>query len=488
MSADNLKQRAVTGGIWYGGTRIIIQSMTWVVTVLVARVLSPSDYGLYGFGTLVTGLVDLISELGIGAAIIQRRDLEEDELGTVFWLSLSFSLFAYGITWLCAPFIASFFNQPQLVLVLRVLMLTFFISSLRIISWNLLTKRVDFKRRSQIEVAANLTGSATTLVMAYTGFGVWSLITGILSRQAMLTLGCYWILPWRPHLRITKTGFHKVFGFGLYVSASRVAWYLHSNADSFIVGKLLGQQQLGFYSMMYQFIALPVDRISSIVNQVAYPVYSEIQDQPERLKRYFLKLVGLVSLITFPLFCGMFLVVDIAIPVLLTQKWTPLVAPLRLMCGVGMLMSISVLISPAVLAKGRPELSLKFGILCLVIMPAGYFIGARYGLVGVCWAWLILYPVVTTIWCVITRRVIGYKWAELVAALKPAASCTAGMCTFVVGVRAATDSRCHGLIQLVILVGAGVGSYLIVFGLGFRSRLAELRALFSREKKVAMAV
>ena len=153
---DDLKQRAVRGGLWFGGSRWAIQGLTWIATIFVARILSPADYGLFGFAVLVTGLIDLINELGLGAAIVQRRDLTDEALETVFWFSMACSVVVYGFVWLVAPWIAAFFGQPQLVPVLRVITLTFPIGSLRIIPWNLLTKRVDFKHRSLAEVAGEI--------------------------------------------------------------------------------------------------------------------------------------------------------------------------------------------------------------------------------------------------------------------------------------------------------------------------------------------
>jgi len=157
----------VHGTLWFGGSRIVTQAVTWLITIVVVRLLTPGDYGLFGYATLVAGFTDLIAELGLGAAIVQRRDLDEADLETVFWLSLAMAAGIYGVTWAAAPMVAAFFAQPALIVVLRVSMLTFLISSVRVVSWSLLTKQVAFKRRSIAEMIGTLSGSVTTLALAW---------------------------------------------------------------------------------------------------------------------------------------------------------------------------------------------------------------------------------------------------------------------------------------------------------------------------------
>jgi len=475
--SDNLKQRAVSGAIWYGGSRFAVQGITWAITILVARILTPSDYGLMGFAFLVTGMADLISELGIGAAIIQRQDLDNEDLSALFWFSLALSLFIYLIGWLAAPLIAIFFKQQALALILRVLMLSFLISSLRIISANLLTKRIEFKHRSIIETVANIIAALSTLGMTYTGFGVWSLIWGILIRQAMQTVGCQFLQPWWPKRRFTWTRLRKVMGFGLNVSAGRVAWYAYSNADFLVVGKLLGQQALGMYTMVFQLATMPLDRIMSVINQVAFPIYSELQSQPERLKRYFLKIATLVSLIIFPILAGAFLILDVAVPLLLTTKWAPIVIPLKIMCPVAILMSISHISSPAVLAAGRPDLTLKYNLVCLAMLPIGFAVGTRFDIVGVCWAWLILYPWITLFYYIKVKQVLGFGWIEFLQALAPATLSTVIMlvCGFLA--RWTISGIFVNYVELLALIGLGILSYFTILIWRYRAELIEFKLL-----------
>jgi O-antigen/teichoic acid export membrane protein len=474
-----LRRRAVHGTLWFGGSRLVTQATTWLITIVVVRLLTPADYGLFGYAALIAGFTDLVAELGLGAAIVQRRDLDETDLETVFWLSLGLAGVVYGAAWLSAPAVAGFFSQPQLIDVLRVSMLTFLISSLRVISWSLLTKHVDFKRRSIAETIGTIAGSVTTLALAWAGRGVWALVFGQIVRQSVLTLACMLLRPWRPRGRFSRAGAGRVLGFGARTSGGRVAWYLYSNADYLVVGKLLGQQALGFYTLVFEFAMLPADRISSVVNQVAFPVYAQLQDRPEPFKRYFLTTMTLISIVTCPIMLGLWSVADIAVPALLTPTWQPIVGPLQIMCVLGMVMSISSLIAPAVNAKGRPGLVLRFNLICLAVMPAGFVVGSRYGLAGVCWAWVILFPAVAAIWFRMTRPLIGYTWGELAAALLPAAAAAASMGLVLTLVRSATAVMPIGLPRLAMLIMAGAATYGLVLLLGFRRRVQEIRDAMS---------
>jgi len=470
-----LRRRAVHGTLWFGGSRTVTQAVTWLITIVVVRLLTPGDYGLFGYATLVAGFTDLIAELGLGAAIIQRRELGDTDLETVFWLSLSMAGFVYGATWLSAPALAAFFGQPPLIDVLRVSMLTFVISSVSVISWNLLTKQVDFKRRSIAEMIGTIGGSATTLAMAWAGRGVWALVVGQLVRQSMLTLACLIMQPWWPRGRFSRQGVRNVLGFGVRTSGGRIAWYLYSNADYLVVGKLLGQRALGYYTLVYEFATLPAGRVTTLINQVAFPVYAQLQDRPEQFRRLFLTTVTFVSVITFPLLIGLIAVADVAVPVLLTQKWMPITTPLQIMSIAGMVMSVSSLIAPAVLAKGRADLVLRSNVINLAVMPIGFLVGSRFGLDGVCWAWLIVFPVVTAIWFAMTRALIDYRWRELVVALLPASVSVVAMAMALAVVRPATALVSLEPLRLAILVAAGAATYGLVLLLGFRRRVQELR-------------
>ena len=482
MENDSLRRQAIRGTLWFGGSRVIVQATTWLITIVVVGLLGPAAYGLFGFAMLVTDLPEMIAELGLGAAIIQKRDLDDAELETLFWLSMASAVGMYAIVWLAAPAISVFFNQSQLTAVLRVSMVAFVISSARIVSWNLLTKRIDFKRRSLAEGAATISASLVTLAAAYRGWGAWALVAGLIVRHAGMTIACYWMLPWWPRGRFRREAVRKVLGFSARASGGRIAWYFASNADFLIVGKLLGQEALGLYSMVFQLATLPADRITTVIQQVTYPVYARLQDQPDSFKRFFLKTVTLLTIVSFPLMMGLLAVADVAVPALLKEKWQAMVVPLQIMCGMGMVLSVTALVAPAVLAKGQPGLNLRYYLFCLVVLPPGFLVGSYFGLAGVCWAWMLLFPCIALWWFRRARTPIGYGWAELISALTPAVVSTVVMGMAVLVARFATGSISVPLWRLVILIAVGLAGYGLALTVGFRRQVQEIREIvFSRQ-------
>lgn len=471
---SSLRQRAIRGTLWFGSARALTQVITWMATLLVVRVLSPSDYGLFGFATLVTGIADLVAELGLGAAIVQKRDLDRDGLDTIFWTSMATGTVIYALTWLLAPAIAQFFRQDRLTAVLRVAMLAFIVGSARVIPWNLLTKQIDFARRSSAEAAAAVLSSGATLLLAWRGWGVWSLVAGLLCRSIVLTVLCFWFMPWRPRWRYSTTHLGGIIRFGAEVAGGRISWYLYNNSDLLVVGKLLGEQALGLYSLVFQVVVLPTDRITSIISQVGFPVYARIQHDTDRFARYFLESLTVTSLLTFPILTGLFVTADLGAVLLLPARWQAVATPLKLMCLVGLVLSVSTLIAPAVLAKGRADLPFRFNLGCLVVMPLGFVAGAQFGLIGVYWAWLLLFPFVAGVWFHLTRSLLGVTWPVLLKALAPATTASTIMLATLLLLRRVAISL-PPLWLLFLLVSVGVPTYFAALELLFPGRIGATR-------------
>ena len=428
---NNLKHLAVTGALWYGGSRVVIQLISWLVTIVVARLISPGDYGLLGMALMYVGLIEFLNELGLGAAIVQFKEIAAEDLDTIFWFGLSTSTVLYLLTLAMAPSVAQFFHQPALVHLLWVTGLSFLISGLRIVPWTLLTRDVDFKRRSIAESFGRLAGAGITLLLAYRSWGVWALALGFLVPNLVMTAQVYLQSSWRPRWRFCRVSLRRCLGFSANVAGARMAWYLEDNADQFIVGKFLGSQALGFYGFAQRFGTELTGRILSILVQVAFPVYSRIQDETERFKKLFLMSTELVCTLLFPLAIGLFLVADDAIPWLLTAKWMPMIIPLKILCWAVIPKTIHALTGPPVLAKGGAALTFRYHVISLIVLSVSYFVGTRFGLPGVCFVLVTIYPLLVLYWISSSRKMIGYEWQELGRALYPSLAGSAMMLAMV---------------------------------------------------------
>jgi teichuronic acid exporter len=418
VDVHSLKPRIVSGVLWLTATKAVGQLMTWVLTIIIVRLLSPQDYGLMGMATLFIGFVLLFNDLGLGAAIIQKPQLADEDASDLRWAIFLINLALFLAAWPAAPLIAGYFREPALVNMIRVLGATFVISGIGSPAGHMLCRELAFKKTSQAEFFGALSGGISTLTLALFGFGVWSLVSGYVIQQ-IVTNGLY--CAYRPLKTRVGFSFRNVAGsvnFGFKVALTRLLWYGSSNADFMIVGRVLGKLQLGYYSMAFQFSSIPIEKVVTIITQVALPSFAVLQKDDETLSRYYLKLIGVIAFITFPMFLGLFAIADQAVELFLTAKWTPVVLPLKILCVVSCLRAVETMNAPLVLAKGRPEIKLYNTALQAIVMPIAFYIGTQSGVTGVAIAWLLVWPLVTAIVTWQTLRLIAIQPASYLAEMK----------------------------------------------------------------------
>ena len=392
MDEQELKNKAVLGVFWVGSTKVLSQAISWVSTLLVIRILTPDDYGLMGMALVFVGFIHIFNEMGLGAAIIQKQEIDRKDLSTIFWVNLIISCGLYSLLFLLAPIIAVFFDNEQLIILIRVLGLNLILGSLRTVQFHMLIKEMAFDKKSKAEVISNLLSGLTGLIFAYRGFGVWSLVISALVRNVTLTVLVTYYYTWKP-LWMFQPGRIKGFlRFGSQVMGSGLLAYGYGRTDSLVIGKMLGQRLLGFYSIALELSGKGIDLLSEILSQVSFPVYARLQRDRESLRRYFLKLTRLVSLVVFPSYGGLILIADDFFTIILTDQWLPAVTVFQILCGMAMIRGLGFLIPQLLIAAGRADLSLRYGFLCAMIMPAAFAVGSKFGLAGVASAWLIVFP------------------------------------------------------------------------------------------------
>ena len=288
----NLKDKTINAFLWASSAKVISQGFSWIVTILLARLLLPSDFGLLAIAWIFVGFLDLVIEMGIGAAIIQRKETDDDALYSIFWFSIIIGICFYLIVFFLAPTFSRFFSNENLTNVLRMLAFIFVIGSFQIVPFNLLTKELEFKKRSIAEFLGVFSGGTLSIVLAILGYGVWSLVYGPILRYLVFAIMFFYFSQWRPKPVFMFKKIKSLLNFGFSVAGSRVLVYFYSNADAMIIGKILGNIFLGYYVMAYNLSRIPIDKITAIINQVAFPVFSKLQDDEENLQRYFLKILA----------------------------------------------------------------------------------------------------------------------------------------------------------------------------------------------------
>lgn len=419
---SNLTKLASRGVFWSGTSQFLTQLFQFITLVVLARLLVPDDFGVIGMAFIFIEFVRTINELGLSAAIIQRKNLNESHLSTSFWTSLLAGLFFCIIGILAAPYIAVFFKTEIVSPVVKVLSFGFVLGAFGTVHRAYMEKNLDFKRLMSAEVGSSLTFGVTAIVLAFMGMGVWSLVAGALMRNFSLS-ALLWILsPWRPSLIFSPTSFEELFSFGRNVLGSRVLNYISANADYLIIGRFLGAVPLGFYTLAYQLTTFPQTRLSSIVSRVAFPAFSTVQDSNDKIGHGYLKVLKYVSLVTFPLLAGLFSIANEFIPLVFGVKWSPIVLPLQILCLAGALKSVNTLVGSVFFSKGRPDLVFKWNIFTVIVVPIAILIGVQYGVTGVAAAVSIISLILTLPLQKIVCKLIDLPLHKYFYSLYPAAT------------------------------------------------------------------
>jgi len=474
VSTPTLRSRIVSGFFWLAATKAVGQAVSWVITLFVVRLLAPEDYGLMGLALLATRFLLLFNELGLGAAIVQRRELTDRQVSDVTWLIFLVNLALFALLFALAPALGTYFDEPALVDVIRLISTVFVINGFGAASGFLLQRQMAFRQKAAAEVVGNAAGGLATLLFALAGKGVWSLVLGHLIAQ--VATNAMYVASAPPPLdrRFSLSGVRDFIEFGSKVAFGKVFWWISTSADAAIVGRVLGTIQLGYYGLAVQLATLPLDRIVSLIAQVALPAFSAVQHDEERLRRHYAKMVGAIALVTFPVFIGMALVADDGVRLILTERWTPIVDPLRLLGLTACLRAIQTMNTPALLAMNRPGIPLFNSFLQAVVLSLAFLVGTRWGITGVAVAWFVAWPPLYAIVTLQTLRALRLSLLSYVAQLRHPLIGSAAMSAVVVVAGRIAPSGELSLLGLVLVIAAGALAYFAYHALFNRQMMEEV--------------
>lgn len=363
--------------------RLIGQLLSWLATILVIRLLEPSDYGLMALAQLLVGLATLLNEIGLTPALIQTRDASVAVIRSVFGYVLLTNVTLYLAVYLFAPSFSQFYDSDELSLVIRVLGVQLLIGGLGAVPLALAVRKMAFKQTSIIALAATVTASAASLAVAFYGGGVWALVTANLVLVSVQTIGIIIVTRFRLLPSLQPRGMRRLVSFGAWVSGSRLAWYFAESADDLLIGKIFGQQLLGFFNVAKNLSAMPMNRVMSIINQVSFPAYSRLEGDTDRALRYYLKSVWLALVLFCPIAWGLSSIADVFVAVLLGSNWERADFLLRVLALSIPIQALSFLLTPAIEAMGRPDLGFRNSIVRLVIFPLSIVVAIPWGIEAV---------------------------------------------------------------------------------------------------------
>jgi O-antigen/teichoic acid export membrane protein len=466
MSANhtsaNLGARTVRGVGWRATSQLISQFFSWIIAIAIARLLGPTAYGLIGMITVFTGFAMLFGGLGLGEAIIQRKNLEKQHLDTAFWLNFFVGLSMTLAMIALAPLIAWFFSEPRLRWLTSVMASVFLLDALNVVQRALLRREMRFRALAGVEITSAVVAGIIGLTMAFYGLGARSLVAQAVGGSLMRLLLCWRVTSWRPSWSFSRQASKELFGFSLFVLGFNVVNYWGRNADNLLVGRFLGPRSLGIYSRAYSLMLLPVSQISWVVAAVMIPALCSIQDDIARVKRSYLKAISIIGLITFPMTVGSFIISEHLIPGLLGNQWVGVIPIFKILCVVGLLQSITTTIGWIYQSQGRTALQFKMGLIISICCVIAFAIGIHWGVLGVAWSYCVLCLIVWYPNWAVCGRIIGLSFSDMVKVLVPPFACAVGMGGIVWAIENALPSTMPHWLHLSIEVPSGVLIYLFL--------------------------
>jgi len=408
-----LKEKTIAGIHWRFLTTTLQAVLTFSVGVLLARLLPPKDFGLLGMAVIFTGLADLFATVGMGPALIQREELDENTIGIAFLISIISSLLLTAFFFFTAPLIAGFFHEPQVTNILRALSLLFIVNGFSAISRALLARELRFKLLFHQEIASFVLGyGLLAVILALAGFGVWSLVGGTFLRTLLSCVILLYFSPIPRKFRRDRTSLLDILKFGSGVSLNDVLWYLSSNIDYLFISRYLSPTALGLYSRAADITRQPQDRFSNVLSSVLFPAYSRMQENRELMGRIYLKGVDIVSIVTFPLLAGIAVSSEYFVLGIYGENWSGAIAALQILCVAGMLKAVSHLAGAITHATGRIYSEVRRQALYACSLVILSFYGVRYGIEGmgvaVVLSSLLFYLLMAH--CVI--NILGIRWSS----------------------------------------------------------------------------
>ena len=424
---ESLGQKSVSGATWAGVSRISQQGLQTLSIAVLARLLSPGDYGVMAMGNFFVNFLQQLGDLGTGSAIIQREELSPRLTSSLFWVNVGLGMLGALVLWAAAPLAARYYHEPRVIAVLSVLALAFPATGIGIVPESLLIRNMQYKKLCIAEVGSALLGACMSITLAWKGAGVWSLVAGSLTLTLSSSLMLWMLSAWRPLWLVDWQEIRSVFRYSMNLTGFVLINYFSRNAGHLIVGRYLGTAALGYYQMAYSLLMYPLQALSSILGRVMFAALSRIQSDRERLRAVFLRYLTVLGAINVPVFLGLAIVAGPLVQVFLGTRWLPVVPLITILAPIGILQAISGPTGQIYLSTGRTDVMFRFGLVSAVVQVLGYAIGVRWGLEGVVIGWGLVSIPVSVAGVVVSHRLIDSPLKALGRNLVPVLACSLGM-------------------------------------------------------------
>jgi O-antigen/teichoic acid export membrane protein len=385
----NLKRHTLSGGI----VTITSQSIKFCIqvgqTIILARLLTPADYGLFGMVTAITGFIYLFKDLGLSMSTIQRAEINHSQVSTLFWINVLLGVVVMLLTVAFAPAIAWFYKEPRIIGITLALASIFIFSGLTVQHYALLIRQMRFFTISIIEISSLLVGVGTAIVAARYGAGYWALVFMQLAMSITTAIGVWAMCGWYPGLPVRYSGVRSMLTFGGNLTIFHVLNYLARNLDNVLIGSYCGAQQLGFYAKSYQLFLLPLQQINAPITRVAIPALSRLQDEPERFSRYFCSAMSLMAFVITPLIAVMIALADEIILTVLGPQWIETSTIFKVLVLGGIMQPFGSATGWVFISLGQTRRLMQWALISVPLYILSFIIGIRWGAIGVAWSYTI---------------------------------------------------------------------------------------------------
>jgi O-antigen/teichoic acid export membrane protein len=436
-SSMDIRSRVLRGLVWVVASQAGLQITRAIVAIVVARLLTPEEYGLAALSLVFASLVLIFSDLALGAALIQRKTLSALDRDTAFWVTLASGVLFTGIGVAISGPVASLYGEPDAEPLLMALSASFVISALGATQQSLMLRDMDFKRVEILPMLGALVGGAAGVALAVMDAGAWAIIGQWMIGTAATTALMWMRSTWRPRMRFSVASVKRLGSFSLYMLGHRMLFYTQTNGDRFLIGRFLGTGALGVYAVAYNTILQPAARLGGPLQRVFSPAFSRIQDEPERIAATWARVSRLLAAITVPALAGLVVVAPDFVPLVLGEHWRDAIPVVQVLAWVGLVQALQTLHMDILMARGRGKTILRFSIVLTTVHTLAFIVGLQWGVVGVAVSYAITTTFVETSLTVIAARALGVSPFVFFRALSGAFQAALGMCAAVLAVRLA---------------------------------------------------
>ncbi len=420
FSAEPITKRKVVNSVkWSAIEKYSSQGIQFLVSVIMARLLTPAEYGILGIIGVFIGFTQVFINTGLSQALISKKICTDDDYSTANWINIGISLICYFILFFVAPIISIFYSEPILIPTIRVMSLTFIIGAFSAVGKTKLTKELRFKQISLVTFVTCVFSGIIGIFMAYMGMGVWALVLQSVLAELLSSICIILIAKYKFSLKLKKDSFKELFRFGSKILGSDIIWYIFSNIYPLVIGKAFNPQSVGYFTRASSYSSLVPSNFCGVLDKVLLPIFAAIKDDDLRLERFYKKSVLVTS---FLIITGNFILIGLAYPLILnmlTEKWLPCVPLLQILCLSKLFIHINSSNSRLYIAKGLPELFLKMSFILQPLHLLIIIISLNFGLMGLAWG-EVLFSVTNTITTLfLCKKYIGINPFKILSPIIP---------------------------------------------------------------------